>query len=101
MKNGKGDKQRVRWSKEFEDNYKKIFKKKDSKMKDKPRYDKITGEEVKPINSYLTTDLDVKVDKCVMCGTKTEYTKDTHIDNREYYVEGAGQMCKHCHTKIY
>ena len=24
----------------------------------KPRYDKITGEEVKPINSYLTTDLD-------------------------------------------
>jgi hypothetical protein len=24
----------------------------------KPRYDKITGEEVKPINSYFTTDLD-------------------------------------------
>ncbi len=24
----------------------------------KPRKDKITGEEVKPINSYLTTDLD-------------------------------------------
>ena len=98
MKNGKGDKQRVRWSKKFEDNYKKIF---GDKMKEKLRYDKITGEEVKPINSYLTTDLDVGLDKCVMCGAKTEYTKDTHIDEREYYVEGVGQMCKQCHTKIY
>lgn len=28
MANGKGDKQRVRWSKRFEDNFNKIFKKK-------------------------------------------------------------------------
>jgi|21_taG_2_1085346.scaffolds.fasta_scaffold133240_3 hypothetical protein len=67
----------------------------------KPRYDKITGEEVKPINSYLTTDLDVKLDKCVMCGAKTEYTMDTHIDNRKHYIEGAGQMCGPCHQRIY
>ena len=100
--NGKGSKQRVRWSKEFEDNYNNIFRnKKENKMKDKIRYDKITGEEVKPINSYLTTDLDVKVDKCVMCGAKTEYTKDPHIDFSNHYVEGAGQMCQDCHTKIY
>ena len=33
--NGKGDKQRVRWSKEFEKRYNDIFKKKDIKKNDK------------------------------------------------------------------
>ena len=42
-----------------------------------------------------------KKDKCVMCGVKTEYDRDTHIDNRKYYIEGAGQMCQGCHTRIY
>tara|TARA_B100000287_G_scaffold404198_1_gene426656 strand:+ start:728 stop:967 length:240 start_codon:yes stop_codon:yes gene_type:complete len=79
MANGKGSKQRVRWSKEFEDNYNNIFrKKKDKKMNKKDN-----------------------TDKCVMCGANTEYTKDTHIDFRTNYVEGAGQMCNDCHTKIY
>lgn len=31
--NGKGSKQRVRWSKKFEKNYKEIFKKKDRSKK--------------------------------------------------------------------
>ena len=44
---------------------------------------------------------DKVIDKCVMCGAKTEYTKDTPIDFRNNYVEGAGQMCQDCHTKIY
>jgi hypothetical protein len=32
-------------------------------------------------------------DKCVVCGKETPYTKSTHIDLREGYVEGAGQGC--------
>jgi hypothetical protein len=32
-------------------------------------------------------------DKCVSCGKETPYTKSTHIDLREGYVEGAGQGC--------
>jgi hypothetical protein len=32
-------------------------------------------------------------DKCVICGKDTPYTKDTHIDVRVNYVEGAGQLC--------
>jgi hypothetical protein len=32
-------------------------------------------------------------DKCVLCGKETPYTKSTHIDLREGYVEGAGQGC--------
>ena len=91
MSNGKGDKQRVRWSKTFEKNYNNIFNKtKDSKMIDKgytEEHTKLWMDSVK--------------DKCVMCGTKTPYTKDTHIDERRHYIEGAGQMCSDCHTKIY
>jgi hypothetical protein len=41
------------------------------------------------------------IDKCVMCGEKTPYTKHTHIDLREHYVEGAGQMCRGCYLRIY
>ena len=42
-----------------------------------------------------------KKDKCVMCGIKTDYDKDTHIHNRKHYIEGAGQMCSPCHQRIY
>jgi hypothetical protein len=40
-------------------------------------------------------------DSCVVCGKETEYTKDTHIDLREYYIEGAGQLCEECYVSIY
>lgn len=32
-------------------------------------------------------------DNCVICGRKSPYTVDTHIDMRIGYVEGAGQGC--------
>ena len=75
MSNGKGDKWRGGWTTKYSDNYKKIFKKKkDNKM---------------------------KLDKCVMCGKKTRYGEDVPIELRENYIEGAGQMCTDCHTRIY
>ena len=40
-------------------------------------------------------------DKCVMCEKETEYDYDEHVDNRFYYVEGAGQLCKECYISIY
>ena len=40
-------------------------------------------------------------EKCVMCGEETPYTKDTHIDLRKYYIEGAGQLCEKCYNEIY
>ncbi len=40
-------------------------------------------------------------EKCVVCGAATPYTKNTHIDSRQYYVEGAGQLCKVCWDKTY
>ena len=32
-------------------------------------------------------------DECVICGRKSPYTLDTHVDFRVGYVEGAGQGC--------
>ena len=39
-------------------------------------------------------------DLCISCKTETEYSHDTSLDYREYYVEGAGQLCKTCYDKI-
>tara|TARA_Y100001963_G_scaffold102627_1_gene141257 strand:+ start:1363 stop:1674 length:312 start_codon:yes stop_codon:yes gene_type:complete len=102
--NGKGSKQRVRWSKDYEDNYNRIFKKKkkENKMKKEVEDDNAVASFLKKgKGSPLYNDKNNKYDNCVMCGAKTEYTKDTHIDFRANYVEGAGQMCNGCHTKIY
>ena len=42
-----------------------------------------------------------EVEHCVVCGKLTEYRKDTPIDKRERYVEGAGQLCHECYRKIF
>lgn len=36
-------------------------------------------------------------DKCIMCGTETQYDQSTHIDMRVGYIEGAGQLCVPCY----
>lgn len=40
-------------------------------------------------------------DKCVVCGVDTPYVKSVHVDFRENYIEGAGQLCSTCHKEIY
>lgn len=40
----------------------------------------------------------MEMDKCVICGKKTAYSMDTHIDQRRGYVEGVGQLCQSCYT---
>lgn len=44
---------------------------------------------------------DDKVDRCVLCGKATDYSKDTHVANRDYYVDGAGQLCPDCYKDVY
>ena len=39
-------------------------------------------------------------DRCVVCGKETEYAKDTHVDVRKNYIEGAGQLCPDCGADI-
>lgn len=42
-----------------------------------------------------------KFEKCVSCGKETTYLMNLPIKLREYYVEGAGQLCKECFEKTY
>ena len=39
-------------------------------------------------------------DKCVVCGTFTEYDEFDHVDKRYFYVEGSGQLCPACYLSM-
>jgi len=38
-------------------------------------------------------------DTCVMCGVETPYEFNTHIDLRNGYIEGLGQLCVKCYER--
>ena len=40
-------------------------------------------------------------DKCVSCTKETKYDRITHIQYRDHYVEGSGQLCKKCWGETY
>lgn len=40
-------------------------------------------------------------EKCVICHKKLNIEKKTPINEREYYIEGAGQLCVDCFYKIH
>jgi hypothetical protein len=35
-------------------------------------------------------------DHCILCGVETAYKRNTHVDMRIGYIEGAGQLCSKC-----
>ena len=35
---------------------------------------------------------------CVLCGEKTDYLRNTPVDERVGYVIGCGQLCKQCYA---
>lgn len=40
-------------------------------------------------------------EKCVSCEKETEEDVNTPIHYRDYYIEGAGQLCKDCWVELY
>ena len=40
-------------------------------------------------------------EKCINCDIDTGVPVDLHVDYRNYYVEGAGQLCKECFSAMY
>ena len=42
-----------------------------------------------------------KHDMCVICGEETEYAEMDHVLARNFYVEGAGQLCQVCFDNSY
>jgi len=41
-----------------------------------------------------------ETEECIVCHKQTNIPKDLDIDLREYYIEGAGQLCKECFVDI-
>ena len=41
-----------------------------------------------------------KFEQCVICGIETNVNINTHIDKRNNYIEGAGQLCFDCAEEI-
>ena len=37
-----------------------------------------------------------EIERCVLCGKETGYMRSERIELRQYYIEGAGQLCKKC-----
>jgi hypothetical protein len=46
-----------------------------------------------------TMNVPQQIEYCVLCGSETPYTINTHIDFRDGYVEGVGQLCRICYYK--
>jgi hypothetical protein len=44
---------------------------------------------------------EIPIETCVLCGNETPYTKEVSILMRQYFIEGAGQLCKECFKKVY
>ncbi len=56
---------------------------------------------VKNIIETENNKTDGAIEKCVMCEGKTEYMDSVPINERNYYIEGAGQLCKKCYYNLY
>ena len=55
-------------------------------------------KEAVQLELFPTSPFDLYED-CIMCGKKTTVSKTTHIDFRDGYIEGAGQLCRDCYMK--
>jgi recombinational DNA repair protein (RecF pathway) len=40
-------------------------------------------------------------EKCVLCDIPTTIAVNTPVDNRHFYIEGAGQLCERCWNDVY
>ena len=45
------------------------------------------------------TEVTSEFELCVVCNKETKVPRELHIDFRNHYVEGAGQLCFECYTK--
>lgn len=53
----------------------------------------INSNDIPQDNSYY--------DNCVMCNCVTNEPKHRNIDNRNFYIEGSGQLCERCFVETY
>lgn len=44
--------------------------------------------------------ISVEKEPCVVCHAVTDYSYRTPIQERNYYVEGVGQLCEKCYADV-
>ena len=59
------------------------------------------GACTQPENSRFGADPFEPFDLCVVCKRPTEFRMSDPIQNRRYYIEGAGQLCSSCGERLY
>jgi len=62
---------------------------------------RFTKEELKSLVEFFREHLEEEKEKCVYCNSITPYKKSDDISIRDYYVEGAGQLCITCFFETY
>lgn len=40
-------------------------------------------------------------EQCVLCGRETDVEISRPVSQRNYYVEGGGQLCEECYYEVY
>jgi hypothetical protein len=66
------------------------------------KINKILNEfETEPLSREPMTRSPFETENCSLCGKDTHVLKSQDINNRAFYVEGAGQLCETCYNKIY
>jgi len=48
---------------------------------------------------YNEQTADDEYEICIICHCETDIKKSTPVDQRKYYVQGFGQLCKKCYLK--
>jgi hypothetical protein len=55
----------------------------------------------KNIKHKSNGDFEVEMETCIMCNQKTNTPMHLDINYREDYIEGAGQLCSKCSSKLW
>ena len=61
------------------------------------KFKHIQNREISSLKPKLKFPIRVKYDKCVICKSETEYTINTSIFKRQFYLSGMGQFCASCY----
>jgi len=46
-------------------------------------------------------DFEVQTENCIMCNVKTDIPVNMSVNYRKDYIEGAGQLCSKCSSKLW
>jgi len=63
-------------------------------------WDDVKEVKVQVFSEYDYPKENIEMERCVYCNKLTNVPKDLHVDLRDYYIEGVGQLCVKCYNEI-